>query len=202
MCVARSSNEFPAIPTARARLTSTIQQPGTQPLINLRVARFPPELALRRICLAFRFIQPLLHRLKLLPRNTSNSDIRLCAGLLAGDTEVNHELRSPLGGLSAPGCREAGRYWKLRSIHTTGEVLAAGIGDVPRNLGVKPYNLGFEPRVGIAYQLAHTTVIRTGFGISATPMAMGSIFGQGADYNPPIVNPQSVNPAKSIHTRV
>lgn len=77
---------------------------------------------------------------------------------------------------------------------STGDVLAAGIGDVPRNLGVKPYNLGFAPRIGIAYQLAPKTVVRAGFGISATPMAMGSVFGQGADYNPPIVNPQSVNP--------
>ncbi|MGI8959042.1 MAG: TonB-dependent receptor domain-containing protein [Bryobacteraceae bacterium] len=75
---------------------------------------------------------------------------------------------------------------------TTGEVLAAGIGNVPRNLGVKAYNLGFAPRIGIAYQAAPRTVVRAGFGISSTPMAMGSVFGQGADYNPPIVNPQSV----------
>ncbi len=76
---------------------------------------------------------------------------------------------------------------------STGDVLAAGIGSVPRNLGVKAYNLGFEPRLGIAYQLDPKTVVRTGFGISGTPMAMGSVFGQGADYNPPIVNPQSLN---------
>jgi hypothetical protein len=76
---------------------------------------------------------------------------------------------------------------------STGEVLAAGIGSVPRNFGVKPYNLGFAPRVGIAYQADEKTVIRTGFGISFNPSGLGAVFGQGADYNPPIVNPQSVN---------
>ncbi|MBV9759111.1 MAG: TonB-dependent receptor [Acidobacteriaceae bacterium] len=74
----------------------------------------------------------------------------------------------------------------------TGDVLVAGIGSVPINLGVKPYNLGFAPRVGIAYQATEKTVIRVGYGTSFNPGGLGSVFGQGADYNPPIVNPQSV----------
>ncbi|HLH02525.1 MAG TPA: TonB-dependent receptor [Bryobacteraceae bacterium] len=76
---------------------------------------------------------------------------------------------------------------------STGEVLVAGVGDVPRNLGVKPYNLGFLPRIGIAYQAAEKTVIRAGYGASTNPGGLGSVFGQGADYNPPITNPQSIN---------
>lgn len=76
---------------------------------------------------------------------------------------------------------------------STGEVLVAGVGNVPRNLGVKPYNLLFEPRIGIAYQATPQTVIRAGYGSSANPAGLGSVFGQGADYNPPIVNPQSIN---------
>ncbi|MBV8812557.1 MAG: TonB-dependent receptor [Acidobacteriaceae bacterium] len=75
---------------------------------------------------------------------------------------------------------------------STGEVLVAGVGSVPINLGVQAYNKLFEPRIGIAYQAAPKTVVRTGFGISATPSGLGSVFGQGADYNPPIVNAQSV----------
>jgi hypothetical protein len=78
---------------------------------------------------------------------------------------------------------------------STGEVLAAGIGSVPLNMGVKPYNLGFSPRFGIAYQVTEKTVVRTGYGQSNNPGGLGSIFGQGADYNPPIVNGQSVNQA-------
>jgi Carboxypeptidase regulatory-like domain/TonB dependent receptor len=75
----------------------------------------------------------------------------------------------------------------------TGDVEVAGIGSVPINLGVKPYDLGFAPRVGIAYQVTPTTVIRAGYGRSFNPGGLGAVFGQGADYNPPIVNAQSVN---------
>lgn len=74
----------------------------------------------------------------------------------------------------------------------TGDVLVAGVGSVPINLGVKAYNLGFAPRVGIAYQATPKTVIRTGYGTSFNPGGLGAVFGQGADYNPPIVNPQVV----------
>jgi len=35
-------------------------------------------------------------------------------------------------------------------------------------------------------------VVRTGYGRSFNPSGLGAVFGQGADYNPPIVNPQSV----------
>lgn len=76
---------------------------------------------------------------------------------------------------------------------TTGEVLAAGIGNVPLNMGVKAYNIGFIPRFGIAYQAKEKTVIRAGYGESFNPGGLGAVFGQGADYNPPIVNPQSLS---------
>ena len=75
---------------------------------------------------------------------------------------------------------------------STGEVLAAGIGNVPLNLGVQAYNKLLQPRIGIAYEVTPKTVIRGGYGSSANPAGLGSVFGQGADYNPPIVNPQSV----------
>lgn len=76
---------------------------------------------------------------------------------------------------------------------STGNVLVAGVGSVPLNLGVHSYNRGFAPRLGIAYQVDQRTVIRSGFGISFNPGGLGAVFGQGADYNPPIVNPQSVS---------
>ena len=76
---------------------------------------------------------------------------------------------------------------------TTGDVLAAGIGSVPLNMGVKPYNMGFLPRFGIAFQVSESTVWRAGYGETFNPANFGSVFGQGPDYNPPIVNPQVVN---------
>jgi hypothetical protein len=72
----------------------------------------------------------------------------------------------------------------------TGEVLVAGYGSVPANMGVKPYNLGFAPRVGLAYQVQEHTVIRAGYGRSFTPAGLGAVFGQAPDYDPPITNPQ------------
>ncbi len=58
--------------------------------------------------------------------------------------------------------------------------------------GRQVVNLGFAPRLGIAYQFTPHTVVRTGYGRSFNPSGLGAVFGQGADYNPPIVNPQSV----------
>jgi hypothetical protein len=75
----------------------------------------------------------------------------------------------------------------------TGEVLAAGVGSVPANMGVKPYNLGFAPRVGLAYQLVTHTVLRAGYARSFTPAGLGAVFGQAPDYDPPVTIPQQLN---------
>ena len=74
----------------------------------------------------------------------------------------------------------------------TGEVLVAGMGSVPLNMGVQAYNLGFAPRVGIAYQVMERTVVRAGYGRSFTPAGLGAVFGQAPDYDPPITNPQQL----------
>jgi len=74
----------------------------------------------------------------------------------------------------------------------TGEVLVAGVGRVPLNMGVQAYNLGFAPRIGIAYQLQERTVVRAGYGRSFSPAGLGAVFGQAPDYDPPITIPQQV----------
>ena len=56
---------------------------------------------------------------------------------------------------------------------STGEVLVAGIGNVPLNLGVKAYNTLFQPRIGIAYQAAEKTVIRPGIRKQCQPRRLG-----------------------------
>ena len=80
---------------------------------------------------------------------------------------------------------------------TTGEGLAAGIGSVPSNMGVKAYNLGFAPRLGMAYQLRPNTVVRAGYGLSFTPSGLGAVFGQSPEYDPPITIPQQLSPSNS-----
>lgn len=75
----------------------------------------------------------------------------------------------------------------------TGEVLVAGVGSVPANMGVQAYNLGFAPRLGLAYQLMEHTVIRAGYGRSFTPSGLGAVFGQAPDYDPPVTIPQQLN---------
>ena len=79
----------------------------------------------------------------------------------------------------------------------TGDVLVAGVGSVPANMGVKPYNLGFAPRLGFAYQLQERTVVRAGYGRSFTPAGLGAVFGQAPDYDPPITLPQQNNQSNS-----
>src|SRR4051794_25882414 len=76
----------------------------------------------------------------------------------------------------------------------TGDVLVAGVGSVPANMGVHAYNLGFAPRLGLAYQLMEHTVVRAGYGRSFTPAGLGAVFGQAPDYDPPVTIPQQLNP--------
>ncbi len=45
-------------------------------------------------------------------------------------------------------------------------MLICGVGDVPKNCGVKNSNALFAPRIGIAWRPNDKTVIRTGFGIN------------------------------------
>jgi hypothetical protein len=48
-------------------------------------------------------------------------------------------------------------------------LVLGGIGGNPSNGGVQTRYTNFAPRLGVAYRVAHSTVIRTGFGISYTP---------------------------------
>ena len=52
---------------------------------------------------------------------------------------------------------------------TTNNLVVAGIGSNPSNLGMKTRYNYFAPRIGLAYRLTDKTVIRAGFGTSYTP---------------------------------
>ena len=51
----------------------------------------------------------------------------------------------------------------------TNNLVIAGVGGNPSNLGMKSQYKDFAPRVGLAYRLDEKTVVRAGFGTSYTP---------------------------------
>jgi hypothetical protein len=76
----------------------------------------------------------------------------------------------------------------------TGEVVVAGWGTEPRNMGIKPYNWGFAPRLGLAYQLQPKTVIRAGYGRGFNAAGVGAVFAQNPELDPPVQPIAAVNP--------
>ncbi|MDQ6677956.1 MAG: TonB-dependent receptor, partial [Acidobacteriota bacterium] len=52
---------------------------------------------------------------------------------------------------------------------TTNNLVVAGVGGNPSNLGLDKHYKDFAPRIGIAYRLTEKTVFRGGFGISYSP---------------------------------
>ncbi|HLK21525.1 MAG TPA: TonB-dependent receptor [Bryobacteraceae bacterium] len=85
---------------------------------------------------------------------------------------------------------------------TNGDVVVAGIGSVPRNMGIKAYNLGFAPRLGVAYQLTSKTVIRSGYGRGFNAAGVGAVFAQNPELDPPVQFVQNLNPANPYTTAI
>lgn len=77
---------------------------------------------------------------------------------------VRYELY-PMMTRSAPGGIE--EYNPATNIVTLG-----GVGGNPKDLGISTSHKLFAPRLGIAYKVTPTTVIRTGFGISFDPLPL------------------------------
>jgi hypothetical protein len=83
----------------------------------------------------------------------------------------------------------------------TGEILAAGVGDVDLNGNVKnSYNLA--PRFAAAYQFTDRTVLRMGYGRSYDIGVFGSLFGHSVTQNLPVLAVQEldVGAANSVFT--
>ncbi len=52
----------------------------------------------------------------------------------------------------------------------TMEVLLGGVGDIPREVGLKTRKTDFAPRVGVAWRLNPLTVVRSGYGLTYNPL--------------------------------
>jgi hypothetical protein len=52
----------------------------------------------------------------------------------------------------------------------TMEVLLGGVGDIPRNAGLKTGKTDFAPRMGVAWRVNQLTVARTGYGLTYNPL--------------------------------
>ena len=52
---------------------------------------------------------------------------------------------------------------------TTNKVLLCGIGDIPTDCGIKASKTLFAPRVGVAYRIHDTWVVRAGYGLTNDP---------------------------------
>jgi hypothetical protein len=85
---------------------------------------------------------------------------------------------------------------------TTGEVMVAGVGSVPSNMGVKAYNLGFAPRLGLTYQPFSKTVVRAGYGRGFNGAGYGAVFAQNPELDPPVQFVHNLNPANPYVTAV
>jgi Carboxypeptidase regulatory-like domain len=73
-------------------------------------------------------------------------------------------------------------------------LVVSGIGGNPNDLGIETHYKYFAPRIGLAYRLRESTVLRAGFGISYTPFPDNSYA-----YNFPVRANNVFNPAVATY---
>jgi hypothetical protein len=78
---------------------------------------------------------------------------------------------------------------------STGEVLITGENGIGMNGNVNTSFKHFAPRLGIAYQITPSTVLRTGYGRTYDVGVFGVSFGHNVTQNVPVLANQSLNPA-------
>ena len=74
----------------------------------------------------------------------------------------------------------------------TGYLQVAGYGNIKSNMNYGIPKNTYNPRIGVAYQVSPVTVLRAGYGRSFDLGAFGSIFGEAATQNLPILANQSL----------
>ncbi len=107
---------------------------------------------------------------------------------------VNYGLRWELYFPEAVNGRAHGGLMNLND----GNIRVAGVGGVPSNFGWSPSWKALAPRLGIAYQVTPSTVVRAGYGRSFDIGVFGSIFGHVVTQNLPVLANQSINPTGGV----
>jgi hypothetical protein len=78
------------------------------------------------------------------------------------DLGLRHEFYTPFVGLETQG--------GLSNYDPeTNTLRVAGYGEVPQNLGLKPYYKNFAPRGGVSFRVTDSDVLRGGYGVSTIP---------------------------------
>ena len=111
------------------------------------------------------------------------------------DLGLRHEFCTPVVGFHGTG-------GMATYDHTTNQLLVAGYGGIPENLGVKNYWKNFNPRTGISWRLNDSNVVRAGYGVSAEggPSLAGQIY--PISQSQLIEGPNSFAPAGSLATGI
>ena len=111
------------------------------------------------------------------------------------DLGLRHEYYTPLVGFH-------GKGGMVNYDPETNQLLVAGYGDIPENLGVQSYWKNFAPRTGISWRLNEATVLRAGYGVSGLAWPDGCCRGFPIEQNQLIEGPNSFAPAGSMATGI
>jgi hypothetical protein len=87
---------------------------------------------------------------------------------------------------------------------TNNTLLIGGYGSVDNRLNVNTDYGNIGPRLGLAYRLAHRTVVRTGYGISYTPQSINSLATNNypAQISVQVAGANSLTPAGNLNTAI
>jgi len=111
------------------------------------------------------------------------------------DLGLRHEYYTPLVGFH-------GKGGMVTYNPETNQLLVAGYGNIPENLGVASYWKNFAPRTGISWRLNDATVLRAGYGVSGLQYPDGCCRGFPVEQNQLINGPNSFAAAGSMATGI
>ena len=111
------------------------------------------------------------------------------------DLGLRHEYYTPLVGFH-------GKGGMVNYDPETNQLLVAGYGNIPENLGVPSYWKNFAPRTGISWRLSDATVLRAGYGVSGLAYPDGCCRGFPIEQNQLIEGPNAFAPAGSMATGI